>query len=44
VNVTSPTGIQELSKHLGRDMGEPVIQWIEQRASDYRPNLRSIPV
>ncbi len=44
VNVTSPTGIQELSKHLGRDMGEPVIQWIEQRASELRPNLRSIPV
>lgn len=44
VNVTSPTGIQELSRHLGRDMGEPVIQWIEQRASDFRPNLRSIPV
>jgi glutathione synthase len=44
VNVTSPTGIQELSRHLGRDMADPVIAWIERRASDYRPALRSIPV
>jgi glutathione synthase len=43
VNVTSPTGIQELSRHVGRDMAEPVIAWIERRALDYRPILPSIP-
>jgi glutathione synthase len=44
VNVTSPTGIQELSRHLGRDVADDVIRWIESRASEYRPALRSIPV
>jgi glutathione synthase len=44
VNVTSPTGIQELSRHLGRDMAAPVVEWIEKRASELRPHLRSIPV
>jgi glutathione synthase len=29
VNVTSPTGIQELSRHLGRDVAERVIGWVE---------------
>jgi glutathione synthase len=29
VNVTSPTGIQELSRHVGTDMAERVIVWIE---------------
>jgi glutathione synthase len=43
VNVTSPTGIQELSRHLGRDVAEDVIAWIEQRAHDLDPPLRSIP-
>ena len=43
VNVTSPTGIQELSRHLGRDVAEDVIGWVETRAADFRPNLRSIP-
>lgn len=43
VNVTSPTGIQELSAHKGRDVADDVIAWIERRASDYRPQLRSIP-
>jgi glutathione synthase len=33
VNVTSPTGIQELSRHLGRDVAEDVIAWIERRAT-----------
>lgn len=33
VNVTSPTGIQELSTHLGRDVAADVIEWVEQRAS-----------
>lgn len=43
VNVTSPTGIQELSRHVGRDMAEPVIEWVEKRARDHRPALGSIP-
>jgi glutathione synthase len=33
VNVTSPTGIQELSRHLGRDMAERVIEWVERHAA-----------
>jgi glutathione synthase len=32
VNVTSPTGIQELSRHVGQDMAERVIVRIERRA------------
>jgi glutathione synthase len=32
VNVTSPTGIQELSRHLGRPVEEEVIAWVEARA------------
>jgi glutathione synthase len=32
VNVTSPTGIQELSRHVGRDVAERVIVWIENHA------------
>jgi glutathione synthase len=32
VNVTSPTGIQELSRHVGIDVAERVIAWIEHRA------------
>jgi glutathione synthase len=43
VNVTSPTGIQELSRHAGRDVAERVIEWIERRAADSRPTLGSIP-
>ena len=31
VNVTSPTGIQELSAHLGRDVAQEVIQWAVDR-------------
>ncbi|MDP9001009.1 MAG: glutathione synthase [Myxococcota bacterium] len=33
VNVTSPTGIQELSRHLGRDMAERIVLWIERAAT-----------
>jgi glutathione synthase len=44
VNVTSPTGIQELSRHVGEDVAEEVVRWIERRAGDYRPNLGSMPV
>jgi glutathione synthase len=43
VNVTSPTGIQELSRHTDRDEADRVIEWIERRASDFRPMLGSIP-
>ncbi|HEY6462812.1 MAG TPA: glutathione synthase, partial [Polyangiaceae bacterium] len=39
VNVTSPTGIQELSRHVGRDVADDVIAWIERRTGDYRPSL-----
>jgi glutathione synthase len=43
VNVTSPTGIQELSRHRGRDMAEDVVAWIERMAGEARPMLGSIP-
>jgi glutathione synthase len=43
VNVTSPTGIQELSRHRGEDVAEKVIRWVEARAADLRPTLASIP-
>jgi len=43
VNVTSPTGIQELSRHAGRDVAADVIAWIERRASELDPHLKSIP-
>lgn len=43
VNVTSPTGIQQLSAHNGRDMAVDVIAWVERSAHDYRPSLKSIP-
>ena len=42
VNVTSPTGIQELSRHEGRDVAGDVIAWIEKRVDEQRPELRSI--
>lgn len=29
VNVTSPTGIQELARHLGRPVEQEVIRWVE---------------
>jgi glutathione synthase len=32
VNVTSPTGIQQLSQHTKRDVAEDVIAWVERRA------------
>ena len=43
VNVTSPTGIQQLSQHMGRDVAVDVIKWVERQANDYRPTLKSIP-
>jgi glutathione synthase len=42
VNVTSPTGIQELSRHERRDVAEDVIRWVERHALEPRPPLGSI--
>ena len=42
VNVTSPTGIQELSRHVGRDVAADVIAWVEQRATELRPELAHV--
>jgi glutathione synthase len=44
VNVTSPTGIQELSRHVAQDMAEKVVRWIQARSLDYHPNLNSVPL
>ncbi len=41
VNVTSPTGIQELSVHVGHDVAAQVIAWVERKASELLPQLRS---
>ncbi|HSO34561.1 MAG TPA: glutathione synthase [Labilithrix sp.] len=43
VNVTSPTGIQQLSQHENRDVAVDVIAWIERKANDARPSHKSIP-
>jgi glutathione synthase len=43
VNVTSPTGIQELSRHVEQDMAEKVVRWIQAKSLDFRPNLNSMP-
>jgi glutathione synthase len=32
VNVTSPTGIQQLSRHVDRDVSADVIAWVERAA------------
>lgn len=36
VNVTSPTGIQQLSRHVGRDVSAEVIAWVERAAERLR--------
>lgn len=41
VNVTSPTGIQELSRFSGRPIEEDVIAWIEQRATRIKQQAQS---
>jgi hypothetical protein len=33
VNETSPTGIQELSRFVGRPVEEDVIAWVETQAT-----------
>lgn len=43
INVTSPTGIQQLSQHEGREVSADVIAWVERKAQDFRPPLKSIP-
>jgi glutathione synthase len=43
VNVTSPTGIQQMSQHHGRDLAVDVITWVERAAEGMRPTLKSIP-
>lgn len=37
VNVTSPTGIQELSRFLNVDKAETVIEWAEQKSRQFKP-------
>ena len=37
VNVTSPTGIQELSRFVGTDKADTVIEWAEKRSRALRP-------
>lgn len=39
VNVTSPTGIQELSRHRGEDVAIRVIEWVERKALELHPSL-----
>lgn len=36
VNVTSPTGIQELSRFVGSDKAETVIEWVERASRELR--------
>jgi glutathione synthase len=42
VNVTSPTGIQEMSRHHGRDLAVDVIAWVERAAEALRSRSKSI--
>jgi len=44
VNVTSPTGIQQLSQHKGRDVSADVIAWLERTALEMSPKTKSLPV
>ncbi|MGD0676991.1 MAG: glutathione synthase [Polyangiaceae bacterium] len=44
VNVTSPTGIQELSRHVGRDVAEQVIAWVERHVVGDHPMLGTVPL
>jgi glutathione synthase len=43
VNVTSPTGIQQLSRHENKDRAADVIAWVERQARGLAPALKSIP-
>jgi glutathione synthase len=42
VNVTSPTGIQELSRHQDRDVAADVIAWVERRSEELEPAPSSV--
>ena len=41
VNVTSPTGIQQMSQHHGRDLAVDVIQWVERATEALRPSAKN---
>ncbi len=41
VNVTSPTGIQEVSRFTGSDPERKVIEWIERRAAQVKASARA---
>jgi glutathione synthase len=43
VNVTSPTGIQELSRHVGRDVAANVIEWTEGQSIAFREPVTRRP-
>ncbi len=36
VNVTSPTGLQQLGKHMGRPIEQDVIAWVEARSQEIK--------
>ena len=42
VNVTSPTGIQQLSQHKKRDVSEDVIAWVEKKVHAMSPHIASL--
>lgn len=44
VNVTSPTGIQQLSEHVKRDVSADVIAWVERAALELRSPRDGFPV
>lgn len=41
VNVTSPTGIQQMSQHHGRDLAADVIAWVERASAALRASASS---
>ncbi|MFO0678189.1 MAG: glutathione synthase [Polyangiaceae bacterium] len=41
VNVTSPTGIQQLSRHVGREVSDDVIAWVERRAAEIAASTKN---
>ncbi len=43
VNVTSPTGLQQLAKHLGRPVEQDVIAWVEERSREKKLLLPENP-
>jgi glutathione synthase len=43
VNVTSPTGLQQLGRHLGRPVEQDVIAWVEGRSRAIKQGLPENP-